>query len=59
MRNIKRRVLSATLMLGLIISFNVIPAHAEWKSTTQGWEYLENGTQKTRWLQDGSSWYYL
>lgn len=59
MRNIKRRVLSATLMLGLIISFNVMPAHAEWKSTTQGWEYLENGIQKTRWLQDGSSWYYL
>lgn len=58
MGNIKKGILSLVVVFGIILSVS-IPAHAEWKETSQGWEYWENGTQKTRWLQDGSDWYYL
>lgn len=57
MKNIKK-VFSLIMAAALVLGINV-PVHAEWKETSQGWAYLENGQQKTRWLQEGSNWYYL
>lgn len=60
MRNIKKRVLGSMLLLALIISTNVIPAHAEWEKDKFGmWWYSEGNSWATGWRQIDGKWYYF
>lgn len=58
----KITVLTMCMVMGVSIGASTI-ANADlnngWINTNRGWNYYENGSIKTGWLNDGGSFYYL
>lgn len=54
-----RKLILGLLTIGLIGTGFAQGANAEWKQTSNGWAYTENGVAKTGWLLDNGIYYYL
>jgi hypothetical protein len=50
-------LIAIMLLVGMGFSQNAYAG--TWQKSTGGWNYLDNGTKKTGWLQDNNKWYYL
>jgi glucan-binding YG repeat protein len=56
MKKILSLLTASILFLG--IGFAQV-ANAEWQKSSNGWNYYDNGSLKTGWIQDNGNWYFL
>lgn len=58
----KKKITSFFIFLAILVSLGFTQnayAASNWKLTSEGWTYYENGTMKTRWVLTDGKWYYL
>lgn len=61
--NMIKKHLKKSIALGIlaisILAINPIGASAEWKQTSRGWCFIENGSYATGWKHINGNWYYF